>query len=137
MSVDSFSSEGILWRLIRLPYLLLYVGVLNVAIELDILSDLIQRRGVRESLEERGWNEDNTWCFLDTPYCLGFIWKGDGMYCNYRKTDRYLIKGRLEYIGEHLAFHYAEDHMGCRDIKKLAEEGSSGDGQPERELAFE
>ena len=92
MPMDSFSSEGILRRLIRLPYLPLYVGVLNAAVELDVFSDLTQRKSVRELSEERGWNEDNTRYFLDALYCLGFIWKRDGMYCNCRETDRYLVK---------------------------------------------
>lgn len=99
MPMDSFSSEGILRRLIRLPYLPLYVGVLNAAVELDVFSGLTQRKSVRELSEERGWNEDNTRYFLDALYCLGFIWKRDGMYCNCRETDRYLVKGRPEYIG--------------------------------------
>lgn len=100
-------------------------------------SDLTQRKSVRELSEERGWNEDNTRYFLDALYCLGFIWKRDGMYCNCRETDRYLVKGRPEYIGGHLAFHCAEDCMGCRDIKRLVEEGPGGDSQPEGKLAFE
>ena len=118
MPMDSFPSKGILRRLIRLPYLPLYVGVLNAAVELDVFSGLTQRKSVRELSEERGWNEDNTRYFLDALYCLGFIWKRDGMYCNCRETDRYLVKGRPEYIGGHLAFHCAEDCMGCRDIKE-------------------
>ena len=112
MPMDSFSSEGILRRLIRLPYLPLYVGVLNAAVELDVFSDLTQRKSVRELSEERGWNEDNTRYFLDALYCLGFIWKRDEMYCNCRETDRYLVKGRPEYIGGHLAFHCAEECIG-------------------------
>ena len=52
MPMDSFSSEGILRRLIRLPYLPLYVGVLNAAVELDVFSDLTQRKSVRELSEE-------------------------------------------------------------------------------------
>ena len=137
MPMDSFSSEGILRRLIRLPYLPLYVGVLNAAVELDVFSDLTQRKSVRELSEERGWNEDNTRYFLDALYCLGFIWKRDEMYCNCRETDRYLVKGRPEYIGGHLAFHCAEDCMGCRDIKRLVEEGPGGVSQPEGQPAFE
>lgn len=89
-------------------------------------SDLTQRKSVRELSEERGWNEDNTRYFLDALYCLGFIWKRDEMYCNCRETDRYLVKGRPEYIGGHLAFHCAEECIGCRDIKRLVEEGPGG-----------
>lgn len=126
MPMDSFPSKGILRRLIRLPYLPLYVGVLNAAVELDVFSGLTQRKSVRELSEERGWNEDNTRYFLDALYCLGFIWKRDGMYCNCRETDRYLVKGRPEYIGGHLAFNCAEECMGCRDIKRLVEDGPAG-----------
>ena len=75
MPMDSFfSSEGILWRPYQASYLPLYVGVLNAAVELDV-SDLTQRKSIRELSEERGWNEDNTRYFLDALYCLGFIWK--------------------------------------------------------------
>ena len=48
MPMDSFSSEGILRRLIRLPYLPLYVGVLNAAVELDVFSGLTQRKEIAE-----------------------------------------------------------------------------------------
>ena len=79
MPMDSFSSEGILRRLIRLPYLPLYVGVLNAAVELDVFSDLTQRKSVRELSEERGWNEDNTRYFLDALTVLDL--SGKGMKC--------------------------------------------------------
>ena len=137
MPMDSFPSKGILRRLIRLPYLPLYVGVLNAAVELDVFSGLTQRKSVRELSEERGWNEDNTRYFLDALYCLGFIWKRDVMYCICRETHRYLVKGRPEYIGGHLAFNCAEECMGCRDIKRLVEDGPGGGHGLGGQLTFE
>ena len=136
MAMDSFSSEGILRRLIRLPYLPLYISVLNAAVELEVFSGLTQRKSVRELSAERGWDEDNTRYFLDALYCLGFIWKRDGMYCNCRETDRYLVKGRPEYIGGHLAFNCAEECMGCGEFKKLVEKGPGGGRGPKGQPDF-
>ena len=89
------------------------------------------------SVRASGRNEDNTRYFLDALYCLGFIWKRDGMYCNCRETDRYLVKGRPEYIGGHLAFNCAEECMGCRDIKRLVEDGPGGGHGLGGQLTFE
>lgn len=137
MSADQFLSEGILRRLIRLPYLPLYVNVLNAAVALDIFSNLTRRRSPKELAAEKGWNEENTQYFLDALFCLGFVWKKDGEYCNCRETDRYLVKGRPEYIGGHLAFNCAEDCIGCKDIKNLLEKGPNEECWKERKLAFD
>lgn len=89
MPMDSFSSEGILRRLIRLPYLPLYVGVLNAAVELDVFRTLPSVRA-SGSFQRREGGMKITRGISWTPFTVLDLF-GKGMECTATAGKRTVI----------------------------------------------
>ena len=119
-------------QLVQLPFLNLYSRLLNAAMELDVFSQLCQPVTAKALAVQMGWHEANTEYLLSALVSIGFLSNTDGAYQNTEEADRYLVKGRDEYLGGFLPF-YMQEGMAPMDVKLLVTKGP----QPQQQEAME
>ena len=95
-------------QLVQLPFLNLYSRLLNAAMELDVFSQLCQPVTAEALAVHMGWHKANTEYLLSALVSIGFLNKTDGTYQNTAEVDRYLVKGKDEYLGGFLPFYMQE-----------------------------
>ena len=105
-------------QLVQLPFLNLYSRLLNAAMELDVFSQLCQPVTAEALAVHMGWHKANTEYLLSALVSIGFLNKTDGTYQNTAEVDRYLVKGKDEYLGGFLPFYMQERHgtYGCEAV---------------------
>lgn len=109
-------------QLVQLPFLNLYSRLLNAAMELDVFSQLCQPVTAEALAVHMGWHKANTEYLLSALVSIGFLNKTDGTYQNTEEVDRYLVKGKDEYLGGFLPF-YMQEGMAPMDVKLLVTKG--------------
>lgn len=84
-----------------------------------------------------GLHEANTEYLLSALVTIGFLNKTDGTYQNTAEVDRYLVKGKDEYLGGFLPF-YMQEGMAPMDVKLLVTKGPQSQQQEamEQQLDF-
>ena len=102
-------------QLVQLPFLNLYSRLLNAAMELDVFSQLCQPVTAEALAVHMGWHKANTEYLLSALVSIGFLNKTDGTYQNTAEVDRYLVKGKDEYLGGFLPF-YRHGTYGCEAV---------------------
>lgn len=124
-------------QLVQLPFLNLYSRLLNAAMELDVFSQLCQPVTAEALAVHMGWHKANTEYLLSALVSIGFLNKTDGTYQNTAEVDRYLVKGKDEYLGGFLPF-YMQEGMAPMDVKLLVTKGPQSQQQEamEQQLDF-
>ena len=115
-------------QLVQLPFLNLYSRLLNAAMELDVFSQLCQPVTAEALAVHMGWHKANTEYLLSALVSIGFLNKTDGTYQNTEEVDRYLVKGKDEYLGGFLPF-YMQEGMAPMDVKLLVTKGPQSQQQ--------
>lgn len=115
-------------QLVQLPFLNLYSRLLNAAMELDVFSQLCQPVTAEALAVHMGWHKANTEYLLSALVSIGFLNKTDGTYQNTAEVDRYLVKGKDEYLGGFLPF-YMQEGMAPMDVKLLVTKGPQSQQQ--------
>ena len=123
-------------QLVRLPFLNLYSKLLHAAIELDVFSHLTEPITAGTLAEKLGWHGENTEYLLSALVSVGFLTKEGDCYRNTPETDRYLVKGKPEYMGGFLLFYSLNEGAVPMDVKKLVTEGPGEPQQMEQTLDF-
>lgn len=124
-------------QLVQLPFLNLYSNVVNSAMELDVFSHLSRPITAEELAKEQGWHAGNTDYLLSALVSVGFLKKEGDRYQNTEEADRYLVKGKPEYLGGFLLFYGLNEGAVPMDVKKLVSEGPGQPQQVEQSLDFE
>ena len=123
-------------QLTQLPYLTLYTNVVNSAMQLDIFSQLSEKTTPEKLAAAQGWHEANTRYFLSALYALGFVEKEGDEYWNCPEAERYLVKGKPEYLGGFLLFYGLNEGTAPMDVIKLVTGGPCQPEQLEQGLDF-
>lgn len=124
-------------QLTTLPFLGLYTNLLNTSMELDVFSPLSTPMTAEALAEARGWDKANTRYMLSALVSVGFLKKEGETYQNTPDADRYLVKGKPEYLGGFLLFYGMNEGGVPMDMKKLVAEGPQQPQQMEQALDFE
>lgn len=127
-----------LWKqLTQLPYLSLYVDVVNSALQMDVFSKLTKKTTAEELAAAQGWHEGNTRYFLDALYSIGYIEKDGSLYVNTPDAQKYLTAGSPDEIRGFLLFYGMNDQFKSMDIIKSVQDGPIAQEQKQQSLAFE
>lgn len=112
-------------QLTQLPFLNLYNKLLTSAMEMDVFSSLSEKCTAKELAQKNNWNEANTDYMLRGLTSIGFVEKYGDQYQNSPEADRYLVKGKDEYLGGFLLYYTMNEGTMPMDVKKLVTEGPS------------
>ena len=127
-----------LWQqLTRLPYLSLYVNVVNSALQLDLFSHLTEKITAEALADSQGWNKDNTKYLCDALYSLGYIEKEGRFYVNTPEANRLLASDSPEELRGFLLFYGMNDQFKDMDIIKAVKQGPVMQEQKQQSLSFE
>lgn len=124
-------------QLVQLPYLNLYSKLVNAALELDVFSHLTKQVEMAELAAEMNWDEANTGYFLGALSALGFVEQSGGKYQNTEESQKYLVKGSPEYLGDFILFYGQNEGTIPMDVKKLLAEGPQPMPQMEMEQSLD
>ena len=124
-------------QLTKLPFLGLYEKLVNSSIELDVFSQLSEPVTSKELAQKMGWHSQNTDYLLSALVSIGFVEKEKDSYKNTEEVNRYLIKGKPEYLGDFLLFYGQNEGTAPMDVKKLVSEGPGMPMQMEQSLDFQ
>lgn len=131
------NKQSVWEQLTRLPFLNLYEKLINSAIELDVFSHLTTPKTAKALAEEMGWHPQNTEYLLSALVSIGFLKKQSVYYENAEETNRYLVKGTNEYLGDFLLFYGQNEGSVPMNVKKLVTEGPGKPQLLEQSLDFE
>lgn len=131
------NTQSVWEQLTRLPFLNLYEKLVNSAIELDVFSHLTHPTTAKVLAKEMGWHPRNTEYLLSALVSIGFLKKQGVYYQNAEETNRYLVKGTNEYLGDFLLFYGQNEGAVPMDVKKLVTEGPKKSQPLEQSLDFE
>ena len=110
-------------QLTRLPFLSLYTKLVTAAMEMDVFSQLSEKTAAAELARKNGWNEANTDYLLRGLCAVGFVRAEGDSFINSDEAERYLVKGRPEYLGGFLLYYTMNEGTMPMDVKKLVAEG--------------
>ncbi len=96
--------KSVLQQLEELPYLMPYIDLIKTSIRMDVFSELTKPMTAAELALKRGWNEGNTSYLLGALASIGFLIKEENAFVNAQETQRYLVKGKPEYMGKFILF---------------------------------
>ena len=77
-------------------------NIMMTAIELDLFSKLINPMTAQELADAVGLHPENTELFLNALTAVGFLDKKDGRFGNGKLADTCLVKGKDNWLGDHL-----------------------------------
>ena len=115
--------ETVWTQLTKLPFLQLYTKLVNAAMQMDVFSQLTEPVSAKDLAARMGWHEANTGYLLSGLAAIGFIEKDGALYRNSREADRYLVKGRPEYLGGFMLYYGMNEGAMPMDVAKLVAEG--------------
>lgn len=110
-------------NLTALPYLPLYQQFMQAAIEMDVFSHLETPITATELSEKMNWNDNNTLNLLRGLYGLGYLERDADKFYNMPESSKYLVKGKLTYMGDVLLFFCKNQGMNLEDVVKQIKEG--------------
>ena len=110
-------------QLTQLPFLGLYTKLLTAAMELDVFSQLSEKITAKELAKKGGWNEANTDYLLRGLTSVGFVKMDGDSFHNSDEAERYLVKGKPDYLGGFLLYYTMNEGTMPMDVKKLVTEG--------------
>ncbi len=116
-------NQSVWEQLTKLAYLNLYINVVNSSIELDVFSHTQTPVTPNQLAEKTGWHAGNTKYLLSTLTSLNFLKKEGDKFVNTDETNKYLVKGKKEYLGGFLLFYGLNEGMIPMDVKKLVTKG--------------
>ncbi|MDD3415019.1 MAG: class I SAM-dependent methyltransferase [Lachnospiraceae bacterium] len=110
-------------QLAQLSYLPLYEKVLTASLELDVYSHLCEKTTAEILAKKLGWNAANTSYFLEGLTALGFVMKDGNLFYNSDEAEKYLVKGKPEYLGGFIQYYSANEGSMPFEVVKLVTEG--------------
>ncbi len=112
------------WKqLTQLPFLQLYEKLVNSAMQMDVFSQLTEKITAQELAAKMGWHEANTGFLLNGLTAIGFVQKDGDLYQNSPEAERYLVKGKPEYLGGFILYYGMNEGTMPMDVAKLVTEG--------------
>lgn len=124
-------------QLARVSYLPLYAKVVTASLQLDVYSHLTDRTTAKALAGTQGWHEANTAYLLEYLTALGFVEKDGDAFCNSEEADRYLVKGKPEYLGGFIQYYIMNEGSMPFDVVKLVTEGPQPMQQQTNEQALD
>lgn len=77
----------------------------------------------QELAAKMGWHEANTGYLLSGLTAIGFVQKDGDLYQNSPEADRYLVKGKPEYLGGFILYYGMNEGTMPMNVNKLVTEG--------------
>lgn len=111
-------------KLVDMIYAPMYSKLCMTAIEMDIFSHLRTFTVAKELAESLGWHEVNTGLFLNVLTGIGLLEKENGAYKNTAVSEKYLVRGEVNYAGDHLTKYSQLNSYDNVDIAGLVRSGS-------------
>jgi predicted O-methyltransferase YrrM len=101
----------------------MYSKICITAIEMDIFSLLAKAQTAGALAEKQGWHALNTELFLDAVASLEFVKKEDGVYINTALANKYLVRGKPDFIGKYVVELYRSRRSEGVDLAKIVRNG--------------
>ncbi len=96
--------NNVLLQLEQLPYLAPYLDLVRTSIRMDVFSSLTVPVTPEALAVRRGWHAGNTAFLLGALTSIGFLEKDGETFVNTAETQKYLVKGKPEYMGDFILF---------------------------------
>ena len=110
-------------QLASLSFLPLYTKVVTASLQLDIYSHLSEKTTAKSLAGRLGWHETNSEYFLEGLTALGFVVKEGESFRNSEEAEKYLVKGKPEYLGGFIQYYIMNEGSMPFDVIKLVTEG--------------
>ncbi len=125
--------KRVLQQLEELPYLAPYIELIKTAIRMDVFSALTKPMTAAELAQKRGWHAENTAYLLGALVSIGFLTKEGSVFVNAEETQKYLVKGKPEYMGDFVLF-VSDSEMGMPlDLENKVKNGPGEIQMPQNE----
>jgi hypothetical protein len=105
----------------------MYSKICITAIEMDIFSLLAKAQTAGALAEKQGWHALNTELFLDAVASLEFVKKEAGVYSNTALANKYLVRGKPDFIGKYLVELYRSRRSEGVDLEKMVRSGPANE----------
>ena len=109
---------GVLKQLTALPYLPMYIQLINGAIELELFSKLGDWTSAEDFAVKYSLHTENTRCVLGTLDALRFLEKNGECYRHTQESGRDLVKRWQANIGTNLLVSWRSSGMMTSDAKE-------------------
>lgn len=103
--------RSVLQQLEVLPYLTPYIDLIKTSIRMDVFSSLTKPVTASQLAQQKGWHEGNTAYLLGALTSIGFLKKEEAAFVNAEETQKYLVRGTPEYMGDFILF-VSDSEMG-------------------------
>ena len=123
--------KSVLRQLEELPYLAPYIDLIKTSIRIDVFSSLTEPLTPSELAAKRGWHEGNTAYLLGALTSIGFLRKEEAAFVNADETQRFLVKGTPEYMGEFILFVSDSETGIPLDLECKVKSGPGEDQMPQ------
>ena len=129
--------KSVFEQLAVIGFLPLYTKVVTASLQLDVYSQLSEKKTAKALAESMGWNEVNTSFFLEALTSVGFVERDGEFFCNSEEADRYLVKGKPEYLGGFILYYIMNEGSMPFDVVKLVTDGPQPMQQQTNEQALD
>ena len=105
----------------------MYGKICITALEMDIFTLLAEPQTATALAEKQGWHAGNTELFLNAVASLEFVRKEAGVYSNTAVADKYLVRGKPDFIGEYVVAFYHASRNEAVDLAKMVRSGPANE----------
>lgn len=114
-------------RMLDIAIAPIYSKICITAIEMDIFSLLSKPQTADALAKKQGWHTFNTELLLNAVTSLEFIKKEDGVYSNTEVANKYLVRGKPDFIGECVVEFYRASRSEGIDLAKMVRSGPANE----------
>lgn len=110
-------------QLLDMVFAPMYSKICMTAIEMDIFSLLVKPQTAEILAEKQNWHAINTELFLNAVASLGFLEKEKDLYRNTPVSDRHLVRGKPDFIGDHILEYGLVSRYEGIDLSEMVRNG--------------
>jgi len=114
-------------RVLDMVHAPMYSKIGITAMEMDIFSLLAVPQTAETLAGTQSWHTGNTALFLDAVASLGLLAKESGIYSNTAVADKYLVRGKPDFIGDYVAAFYRAGLNEGLDLANMVRKGPANE----------
>ncbi len=114
-------------QVLDMVYAPMYSKICTTAMEMDVFTLLAEPQTATALAEKQNWHAGNTELFLDAVASLGLLRKEQGTYRNAPVADRYLLRGKADFIGDYVVAFYNASRNDGADLAKMVRCGPANE----------
>lgn len=114
-------------QLLDLVFAPMYSKICMTSIEMDIFTLLAEPQTAKTLAEKQNWHAINTELFLNAVTSLGLLEKERGLYRNAPVADRNLVRGKPDFIGDHVYEYGLVSRYEDADLAEMVRHGPANE----------